>query len=83
MSTRERSRKREMDEKLLTSRLAYHLRCLAEGATDPDLPRAERLALVRERGMQIRGIRRKLAALIERSVAPSQEALLTPLHRPQ
>ena len=83
MAKAERSRHAEEVTSLLESRLAYHLRCLAEGATDPDLPRAERLALVRERGMQIRGIRRKLAAPIERSVAPSQEALLTPLHRPQ
>lgn len=34
---------------LLKSRLAYHLACLRENATDPDLSALERLALVRDR----------------------------------
>ena len=38
MASSERSGEREKDEYLLASRLAYHLRCLAEEATDPNLP---------------------------------------------
>jgi hypothetical protein len=44
---------------LLPSRLRYHLRCLCEDATDPELPALERLALVRGAG-RIREIRREL-----------------------
>jgi len=61
MSTRERSREREMDEKLLTSRLAHHLRCLAEDATDPDMSRLEWLIVFRDRTTRIPEIRRELA----------------------
>ncbi len=46
----------------LESRLAYHLRCLREVATDPDLSPQERLALVRDRASRIREIRRELDA---------------------
>jgi hypothetical protein len=45
---------------VLESRLASHLPCLAEDTTDPELPRAERLALVWERVERIRGLRREL-----------------------
>jgi hypothetical protein len=44
----------------LESRLAYHLRCLREDATDPDISPIERLALVRDRAARIREIRREL-----------------------
>jgi hypothetical protein len=44
----------------LASRLAYHLRCLCEDATDPDLSTVERLALVRARVLCIREIRREV-----------------------
>ena len=47
-------------DQLLQSRLAYHLRCLREDATDLELARAERLALVRERAVRIREIRQEL-----------------------
>jgi hypothetical protein len=39
----------EEDAKLLASRLAYHLRCLAEEAADPELHSVQRVAVVRER----------------------------------
>jgi hypothetical protein len=45
-------------DQLLQSRLAHHLRCLAEDATDRELPSLERLALVRERVARIRETRR-------------------------
>ena len=51
-----------MDETLLASRLAFHLRCLAEDATDPVLFCLERLALVRDRVAGIREIRAELKA---------------------
>ncbi len=44
----------------LESRPAYHLRCLRDDPTDPALTSLERLALVRERGVRIREIRREL-----------------------
>lgn len=43
---------------LLESRPTYHLRCLHENATDPDL--LERLALVRDPPKGIREFRREL-----------------------
>ncbi|MGD0265650.1 MAG: hypothetical protein ABSD47_11970 [Candidatus Methylomirabilota bacterium] len=43
-------------------RLAYHLRCLREDATNPDLTALERLTLVRDRAGRIREIRRELNA---------------------
>jgi len=46
----------------LQSRLAYHLRCLAEDATDPDLSGVERLVLLQDRTKKIREIRHMLAA---------------------
>jgi hypothetical protein len=45
---------------LLASRLAYHLRCLHEDTTDPEMSPLERLALVRDRAGRIREIRREL-----------------------
>ena len=45
---------------VLRSRLGYHLRCLREDATDPEMTSLERLALVRDRGTRIREIRREL-----------------------
>ena len=57
MATGERPRQAEEERSLLASRLAYHLRCLAEDAIDPDLPRGKRLALVQERAGRIREIR--------------------------
>lgn len=45
---------------LLESRLAYHLRCLREDATDPTLSALDRLALVRDRARRIREILREL-----------------------
>lgn len=48
---------------LLESRLGYHLRCLREDATDPELKSFERLALVRERAARIREIRQRLKAV--------------------
>ena len=47
---------------LLESRLAYHLRCLREDATDPALSALERLALVRDRAARIREIGQRLKA---------------------
>ena len=47
---------------LIESRLAYHLDCLTEAATDPELSKAERLALVQDRARKLRQIRRELAA---------------------
>lgn len=47
---------------LLESRLAYHLRCLQEDATDPTMTNLERLALVWDRTARIREIRRELEA---------------------
>ena len=41
----------------LASRLAYHLRCLREDATNPDITSMEMLALVRDRARRIREIR--------------------------
>jgi len=60
LTTSERSREGEKDEKLLASRLAYYLCCLAEDATNLELSSVERLALVRERVAWIREIRREL-----------------------
>jgi hypothetical protein len=50
-------------QSLLESRLAYHLRCSAEDAIDPELPSVERLALVPDRARRMREIRRELVAL--------------------
>lgn len=41
----------------LESRLGYHLRCLREDATNPDMTTLELLALVRDRARRIREIR--------------------------
>jgi len=54
--------KRQGNGDLLESRLRYHLRCLREDATDPEMTSLERLALVRERARRIREIRRELGA---------------------
>jgi hypothetical protein len=48
---------------LLESRLAYHLRCLREDATNPDLTAVERLTLVRGRAVRMREIERELEAM--------------------
>jgi len=53
---------------LLESRLCYHLRCQAEDATDLELSRVERLALVRDRVARIRQIRAKLKGSDVRTV---------------
>lgn len=45
---------------LLASRLRYHLRCLREDATDPQMSSLERLALVWDCVRRIRGIRETL-----------------------
>ncbi|MGD0264743.1 MAG: hypothetical protein ABSD47_07270 [Candidatus Methylomirabilota bacterium] len=45
---------------LLESRLAYHLRCLREDATDPEMSGLVRLALVGDRARRIREIRQEL-----------------------
>jgi hypothetical protein len=58
--TGERPRNAKEDGKLLASRLAYHLRCMAEDATDPELSSRQRLALVQDRVKRIREIRRDL-----------------------
>ncbi len=60
MTSREQSRELKQEENLLASRLAYHLRCLREDATDPEISTLERLGLVRERAVRIREIRRDL-----------------------
>ncbi len=60
MPNAERSREREKHASLLPSRLAYHLCCLAEDATDPELSSLEHLALVWDRAARIREIRRNL-----------------------
>jgi hypothetical protein len=66
MSTTERSRVApEGNGDPCKSRLAYHLRCLGEDATDPGMGSMERLALVRERVGRVREIRRLLAASVE------------------
>ena len=51
---------RPADGEVLRTCLAYHLRCLAEDATDPELSSVERLALVRARVGRIQEIRREL-----------------------
>ena len=48
------------DQRLLESRLAYHLRRLREDATDPQISALERLALVGDRTRRIREIRQAL-----------------------
>ena len=45
--------------------VAYHLRYLAEDATDPELSSVERLALVQDRARKIREIRRIMTATPE------------------
>jgi hypothetical protein len=52
----------DKDGSLLASRLAYHLRCLREDATEPAMSALERLALVRDRVERIREIRGELEA---------------------
>ncbi len=54
-----------LEAALLESRLAYHLRCLREDATDPALTSLERLVLVRDRARRIREIRRRLDRLAD------------------
>jgi hypothetical protein len=54
------TRHRDKDRTLVESRLAYHLRCLREDATDPTMSAVERLALVRDRARRIREIRQDL-----------------------
>jgi len=49
--------KRQENRALLESPLTYHLRCLREDATDPEMTCLERLALVRDRVGRIREIR--------------------------
>jgi len=58
-----RKNKAQESRVLLESRLAYHLRCLREDATDPELTDLERLALVRDRARRIREIRQTLENL--------------------
>ncbi len=58
-TTSKKGRSRE-EAALLESRLAYHLRCLREDATDLELASVERLAVVRERVARIREIQRDL-----------------------
>jgi hypothetical protein len=60
MATAERSQQAKGVANLLESRLAFHLRCLAEDATDPTSPTLERLAPVRDRVGRIRKVRREL-----------------------
>ena len=69
MPNTEGSRKAEEDANLLKSRLACQLRCLAEDATEPELPSVERLTLFRERAARIREIRRRPADSVERPAA--------------
>ena len=69
MPTAERSRAAaEEDVDPLKSRLAYHLRFLAEDATDPGLPCLERVALVRDRVARLREIRASLKGSHVRTV---------------
>ncbi len=63
MPTEEGSSDTDRALALLESRLAYHLRCLKEDATDPDLTALERLTLVRDRVMRMREIERELDAM--------------------
>ncbi len=55
-------RRSEKNHSILESRLGYHLRCLHEDATHPDLISLERLTLVRDRVKRIREIRQGIAA---------------------
>jgi hypothetical protein len=57
----------------LESRLSYHLRCLREDATDPELTGLERLALVRDRARWIREIRQEMD-LVKVAVAEAGDA---------
>jgi hypothetical protein len=59
-------RRLQKERALLESRLAYHLRCLREDATDPAMTTVERLALVRDRARRIREIRQELATTMQR-----------------
>jgi hypothetical protein len=47
---------------MLQGRLAYHLACLREDTTDPELITPERLALIRDRARRMREIRETLRA---------------------
>lgn len=52
---------------LPASRLAYHLHCLREDATDPEMTAFARLTLVRDRVERMREIEQELAARKEQS----------------
>ncbi len=54
------TRHRDKDRTLVEPRLAYHLRCLCEDATDPEMSSLERLALVRDRAVRMRVIEQEL-----------------------
>ena len=54
--------------RLVEPRLAYHLRCLREEATDPALTNLERLAVVRDRAALIREVRQEPRAHDVRTV---------------
>ena len=72
MARTKSSREAETDANLLASRLAYHLHCLAEDATDPEGSSLERLALGRERVRRVREIRRELVATAEAKLTPDR-----------
>ncbi len=60
------------NEHVLRSRLAYHLRCLEEDATDPELSQLERLALVRDRARRIREVQVELEERVRMQQACSR-----------
>jgi len=71
MPTPERSRAApEENGDSLKSRLACHLSCLAEDATNQTLSRVEHLAFVQERSRKIRELRQELAGIAETQREP-------------
>jgi len=68
MAISERPWDAEKDANLLAFRLADHLCCITEDATDPGVPSIEPLALVWNRAARIREIRAELKATHVRTV---------------
>jgi hypothetical protein len=65
MAKTERAHDAETEANTLASRLAYHLRCLREDATDHDLSSGDWLVLVRERVRMTKETCQKLVTTAE------------------
>ncbi len=78
-------RRCEQNRTVLESRLAYHLRCLREDATDPEITTLDRLGLVRDRTIRIREIRQGIEPgnqRTERLREGDQDELASGMERP-